>query len=171
VTARIGIDPHVRFNSVGFRVARTLRQPILHRSVCALISVNSGLAATRMPDGTLVQQKFRESPTQAWRVEQHQEGGFVLRAPDTDEVLAIPSQERGNSIPGVVEPFVDDVFHRWLALPDGDGYLFMNVGSQKVLDVDGISRNEGTRIIQFAQHGNANQKWWVRPMNAALDSD
>jgi formylglycine-generating enzyme required for sulfatase activity len=162
-SARLGIDASVRFNSVGFRVARTIRQPLRNLDRYALISVGSGLAPTRGAGHEVRQRAYAALPEQIWEFEEVDDAIFVLRDPQSGAVLSVsPPIDRNMSAVTVEAPSGESV-QQWEALPEGDGYLLRNKASGKVLDVDGISNEDDTQLIQFAKHGNANQRWWPRP--------
>jgi formylglycine-generating enzyme required for sulfatase activity len=162
-SARLGMDTSIRFNSIGFRVARTIRQSLRNHERYAIISVGSGLAATRVTDHEIRQCTYAVLPEQVWEFEEVEDAVFVLRDPQSDWALSVsPPIDRNLSAVTIEEPS-GEVVQQWEALPDGDGYLLRNRASGKVLDVDGVSSEDGTQIIQFAKHGNANQRWWIRP--------
>jgi formylglycine-generating enzyme required for sulfatase activity len=164
LSARLGVDPHVRFNSIGFRIARSVRQVLRRIGRYALICVNSGLAATRHGVSAVVQETFEAKPNQVWELEEVRDTVFVIREPATKNVVTVAPPVEKNYSPTIVASGTGTDFELWEALPEGDGYLFRNCGSRKVLDVQDISLEEGAPIIQFARHGNANQRWWVRPL-------
>jgi formylglycine-generating enzyme required for sulfatase activity len=164
VSARLGIEPSVRFNSIGFRVARTIRQPLDTQHRCALISCSSGLAATRHNDGSISQEVYEGSLNQVWEFDEVSETVFAIREPGGPAVLSVGDPVGRNLSPAVAAADSGLSSQRWHAVPEGDGYLFESLESGKVLDVEGISAKAGTRLIQFARHGNANQRWWAKYM-------
>ena len=163
--ARLAIDPEVRFNSVGFRIARTIRQAIQESGSYAIISVNSGLAVTNRKKGA-IQERWKLLPSQVWRFVRATDESlyYYIQAIDHSGVLTVLRPTTLNSSRIAVRRPELKESQFWILLAEGDGYVIQNLASRKVLDVDGISRKEGAGIIQFSRHGNANQRWWVRPV-------
>ncbi|KAL4901215.1 ricin B lectin domain-containing protein [Aspergillus multicolor] len=61
----------------------------------------------------------------------------------------------------VVDP-KNDATARWKAEDLGDGYLFSNVKEANMaLDVQYAATADGTPVILYERHGNANQRWRI----------
>lgn len=160
-TARLPIEPSVRFNSIGFRIARTVRQPLDVGKVYALVSVISGLAASVEIDGAIAQRPWAGNAGQLWEMREGDEG-LIIAAHGESRVMTVDEPRQRNYARIRLAEFDGDTSQQWRAEPEGDGYVFLNLGSGKVLDVEGISTESGAAIIQFARHGNSNQRWWSR---------
>jgi formylglycine-generating enzyme required for sulfatase activity len=167
VSSRLGIGRSVRMNGVGFRVARTIRQPLKDGGLYQLLSVYSGCVATRRDDGAVVQERLRAGRPlgQVWKIAHVADGTFTIGDPATGDVLGVAAPVGQNLSRAEMQPPVGAAHQVWKGVPQGDGYVFVNSASEKALDAEGISRRDGARIIQFARHGNANQRWWARQVS------
>jgi formylglycine-generating enzyme required for sulfatase activity len=161
-SARLAIEPGARFNSIGFRVARTIRQPLESGGVCALVAVNSSLAATAAHDGTVSQEVYTGSPEQRWELIEVEDAIFTIGPKGSGEMLGVAEPSSRNLSPIILGPDSRTDVQRWRAIAESDGYVFENLHSGKALDVFGSFTEQGVPLIQFARHGNANQRWWVR---------
>lgn len=162
-SARLAIEPGARFNSIGFRVARMIRQPLESGGVYALVAVNSSLAATAASDGTVQQEIYVGSPEQRWELIEIEDENFTIGLADRSALLGVAEPVERNLSPVVLQPDSGTDAQRWRAIPESDGYVFENLRSGKALDVYGSFTEPGTPLIQFARHGNPNQRWWARP--------
>ncbi len=160
-TARLGMEPDTRFNSIGFRVARTIRQPLVSGQSLAFISVNSGMALTCIEQEDVVQAPWAHLQQQHWAICDEEDECFRLKAYDGSMLTVLPPEHRNGS-KVARSPRRSSRSQLWSAIPEGDGYILANAGSGKVLDVAGVAKSAGATIIQFSRHGNANQRWWVR---------
>ena len=166
--ARLAIPADTRFNSIGFRIARTIRQAIKSGERCCLISASSGLAATATPDGQVVQRKWIGSPDQVWVITEGVDGDSVIQSVANNRFLSVTEPINQNLSHVIVTSDPSPNLRAWRAEPERDGYVLVFCASEKVLDVENISREEQTPIIQFSRHGNANQRWWVRPASTPV---
>ena len=81
----------MRFNSVGFRIARTIRQNLTIGGKFGLIAANSGLAATVLEDSAVVQMPWKGTESQIWTVVPGDEGAVRLLSVATGESLQVRS--------------------------------------------------------------------------------
>ncbi|HEV7771354.1 MAG TPA: SUMF1/EgtB/PvdO family nonheme iron enzyme [Solirubrobacterales bacterium] len=160
--ARLAIEPGARFNSIGFRIARTIRQTLRSGGIYRLVAVNSSLAATAAPDGTVSQEIYTGSSEQRWELNEVEDAIFTIGPEDRAELLGVGEPTTRNLSPIVLGSHSGKDVQRWRAIAESDGYVFENLHSGKALDVFGSFTEPGARLIQFARHGNANQRWWVR---------
>jgi formylglycine-generating enzyme required for sulfatase activity len=167
-SARLGIDPSVRFNGIGFRIARTIRHSLSVDQGYGVVSVSSKRALSVSDDAAAVSQKqWRGASEQVWylRDSGHGSGGpFLLESERDGRVLSVAEPYKRNYAQVVVEERSDSDRFLWMPHPERDGWVLENMHSHKVLDVEGISEMEGGNVIQFARHGNQNQRWWLRPI-------
>jgi formylglycine-generating enzyme required for sulfatase activity len=162
-SARLAINPDVKFNSVGFRIARTVRQSLNAGSNYVLFSVNSGLAATVTDDGRVCQFASDRSDSQVWTAILLRDDVFMFQSRANGQFLTVLEPAMRNSTRVVTSDRIEgNARQEWRAEPSGDGYILTCSFSGKVLDVDNIAIAEGAPITQFAKHGNANQRWWLR---------
>jgi len=161
-SARLAIEPGARFNSIGFRVARTIRQPLESGRVYALVAVNSSLAASAAPDGSVRQEIHSDRFEQRWELIEVEDEIFTIGLTDRSALLGVaePIERNLSSVELQLDSGADG--QRWRAIPESDGYVFENLASGKALDVYGSFTDPGALLIQFARHGNANQRWWAR---------
>jgi formylglycine-generating enzyme required for sulfatase activity len=167
--ARLGVEPHVRFNSIGFRIARTIRHEIKDDSLLRFISVGSGLVLTLVPNGRrsrIIQAAWKANPTQVWRAKRQTDGYFSFESFLDSTVLSVENANMRNHGKVISSVWTGRPSQQWLPEPEGDGYLLIARHSKKVLDVMDISQEEGATIMQFSRHGNVNQRWRVRPVSS-----
>jgi formylglycine-generating enzyme required for sulfatase activity len=164
-SARLGIERTVRFNSVGFRVARSVRQEVGDGGVYRIECASSMLVLTWRGVGSgVTQERANGEESQRWRVQMDGPGDAVRFESCVDgSLLAAANASGRNEVPVIATADAVSAETRWRLAPEGDGYVVVNAGSGKVLDVDGMSAKPGARVIQFARHGNANQRWGFRP--------
>lgn len=92
--------------------------------------------------------------------------GYELLAAHSGKALDVAGAA-GNDGAGVIQwPVNGQTNQRWVPLPFGDAFVFVNANSYKVLDVAGGSTQDGAPIIQWGWNGGANQLWRLTPVGS-----
>lgn len=140
-------------------------QPVAAGATYRISSVLNGKVIddpdrSQAPGTQLVQWGDEGGANQGWTFALTAEGNFSIKNTASNLCMSIDPGLTGDGAK-VTQTTCDTTApnQRWKLQPSGTGYQLVAVSSGRCVDIPDRSRDDGTKLVQWACHGGTNQQW------------
>ncbi len=137
------------------------------KQYCIIKSRSNGKVLTANGVSAIVQKTYVEGLEQYFTKETVDDGYFVLRNANCNQVIAVANKSANNGAKIVLEEYnASNKYQQWSLQYCSQGfYALVNRGSGKVIDVPAAATGEDVQMQQYGFNGSNAQQWDIVDVN------